>query len=397
MLGAEVRMRSRLRCAAVGVAMMLVVSSCGFFGGGDDEATEDSTTTAATTATTEAPVTTTDTQVAPGAQEASYLKGESEPPPGLEALLEQTISSQLLCTGTLNGPGGPQVFILPPSTLARVFLGDVLYNSVVERAELDPSIIARLADVSPAIETPDLSRELTGALRSPVVTIDPDVLRSLDVGTFTVDTISPNVFLPGITFAPSVTTSTLALPPPATIREVAQTEAAIFCGTGWGSDRFLQTTITDPAGRAVVERFDQASEGSIGISWTPGLEDPVGRYTVAVTDGSFTAEAMFDVIPPARPTIDVLGSEAVTPGDTVKIGLVAFEPGSTIDLHVFAESDLASWRYTGTAAGVVISELGSTIFELQTLADDPEGVYCILADGAPLFTCRNVAFEVAAL
>jgi hypothetical protein len=280
---------------------------------------------------------------------------------------------------------------------------------VAERATLDPTIIDRLADLSPAIEAPDQSLALPDTLRSPAVTIDPnllrpavtidpDVLRAIDPGGFNApsDTLGPNVFLPTITFAPTVTTSTLALPPPATIREVSQTETAIFCGTGWGSDRFLQTTITDPAGGIVVERFDLASEGSIGISWTPGLDDPVGRYTVAVTDGSFTAEAMFDVVAPNRPTIDVVGNDAVTPGDTVKIGLVAFEPGSTIDLHIFAEADLAAWRYTGTAKDVGISELGSTIFELPTFEDDPMGVYCILANGAPLYTCRNVAFELTA-
>lgn len=384
-------MRSRSVLPAAAVVMALVAASCG---GGGDATTAAPTTTSSTGApTTDAPA----TSSADGeAQPASVLSGDNPPPPGLEAQVGLTVTALTSCVQALNGPGTPGVIEVPPSALARLMFGDLLYERIIVQAESDPTLADRLADLVPVIE---LAPVTTIDIARPTITLDPGLIGPLrpiaPLPTLTIDPTRLN--LPGVTLPPTQTTTTIVVEPPTTIPEVPQTGEVLLCGSGWTANSFLQATVTAPDGTVVEERFEQAGPGgTVFVSWSPGLDQPVGRYVVAVSDGSFTAEAQVDVVAPNRPTIDVLGAEVVRPGEVVKLGLVAFDPGSSVALHFFAVNELEGWTYAGTAPDVVISELGSTVFELQTLEGDPEGVYCALVSDAPPYTCKDVEFELAA-
>lgn len=380
-------MRRRRALPAV-VALCLTTASCGIFGGGDETTTSASSSSSTTT---QSPTT------SPGVQgeQASYLQGGNDPPPGLEDQIGYSISYSTSCAALLNGPEQVREYSPPPSAVARLVFGDVLYEAFVGRVEIDPTVAVRLAELTPTI---DLDERAVVLPPVTAITVDPGALRPVLPSLAPLATLDPSLIeLPGVTLPPSAPSTTIIAPPPAAIFEITQTSAAFFCGSGWSANAFLKTIITGPDGTIVVDRFDQAGdEGNVGPSWTPGLEDAVGRYTITLSDGSFTADAEFDVMAPSLPTIDVLGAATVEPGDPVRIGLVAFPPGSAVDLHIFAEDELVGWRYTGTAAGVAISELGSTIFELATLPDDPEGIYCVIRDPTRLYECKDVAFELAA-
>lgn len=388
-------MRSRTQVPVAAVALALLVSSCGWFGGGGD-------TTTSTTEDTSTTTTTTDRQAELEAEPESLLQGDIAPPSGVEAQLGLTISPMTNCPRLLNGPGpidDDAPFEHSPATLARLMFGDLLYERITLRVETDPTLADRIAALTPVFEVSDLAAILDPPptrgtiLPQTGLTFPPRNLPSITV----LPTIAPPplALIPVITLPPAVTTPPIDVAPPATTPEIEQTSDICVSGAGWTANSFLNVTIVDSEGTAVVDRFEPASdEGNFSLWWSAGLEDQVGRYTVTLSDGNFTAETNIDVVAPTRPTIDVLGAEVIEPGDVLRIGFVGFPPQSTAVVSIFAENELTGWRYTGTADGIAINGVGSAEFELQTLEDDPPGVYCVLLDGAPQWTCTNVQFDV---
>lgn len=381
-------MRSRDHVPVAAVALALLLSSCGWFGGGD-------TTTSTTGGTTAAPTENL-------AQPQSLLQGDVAPPPGVEAQLGLTVTPLTNCPRLLDGPeaGSGGDFEIPPTALARLIFGHVLYERVAKEVEIDPALADRIAALTPEFRILEVPTTV-----DPIQTLGTIPLSSLTLVPRVIDpsirvlpsiTVDPSLFLlPGITFPPSASTTTINVAPPAAIPEIPQTDEVLLCGAGWSDNAFLRATVTDAEGNVVIDRFEQAGgDGSVAVSWAPGLEDLPGRYTVTLTDGNSPATTDVDVVAPIQSALDVLGVEIVEPGDVVTIGFVGFPPQSTVALHVFAINEFAGWRYTGTAGPIEINAVGSAVYELQTLDDDPTGVYCLLVDGTPQWTCRNVQFEV---
>ena len=400
-------------------AMALVVASCSLFDSREITTTTTATTSVASSATSqpETTQTTGSTGSTEPEQPNSVLAG-NEPPPGVEDQFAISIAAMMTCAASLHGPGpSGGTFELLPAVVARLVLGELVYADLAEALVVDPDVLGELERLPPmVIRPPEVSPRITihtlptGPISPPLQTlptIASPTATLLPNPTFTTVTVSPDLAFTTITRPTDVTFTTVTLPPDVDIPTVtvppvedvavvSQASEIIFCGWGWGSSVFVQVVTTGPEGVIDTQYLQTSEEGHLGLVWRPGLNDPVGTYTISATDGSYTVEDTFELVPPDYPTVDILGVEEGAPGDSFMIGMAGFAPNRGFDLHVYRSEELGGWKYAGTVGGIPTDNTGSATHPLETLPDDPPGTYCLVSEGNGfgLALCSEAEFRL---
>jgi len=360
--------------------------------------TRTSTEAPATTTEPESPTDTTadpetDTTAGPttteAAPEESLLDGSGERPPGAEDQLNYSVLYSLSCSGTVNGPGqSDREFEISDVGLTRLSLGELVWRDLIIAVEADPDLGSHFETLIPDIIIAPRPPTIAPPTTLPGFRLEPLPSIELFEGAF-------ELTVPTITLPPEVILPPVTVPPPERVLIVEQTQTAYFCGTGWTTDEMLTITITDPDGELAYDDTVMASGfGFVSFFWAPSLGNPVGQYTVRVTNGQTTVTDTFEVISPVRATVGFL-TRSVEPGGTVVIGLEAFPSDESLNLHVFRNaSDFSGLEWVGTIHDVAIDANGRSRVDLVTLETDPPGTYCLLPEIEDAKPCTEASFEV---
>jgi hypothetical protein len=185
--------------------------------------------------------------------------------------------------------------------------------------------------------------------------------------------------------------------------EVATSSFICFPGFDPNKNIDVQTQLPDGTTRDnVVEKTEEPGvtgfyENVGYLQWIAAVGDPLGKHTVTATQGSASAQGSFRVVQPADPRILFTGPTSGPPGTTFTASLAGFPKSTEIPIYLYrSDPDSLLWQFV-TTLPVRTDPQGQAILEIESQAQDPPGMYCLVNRGpkaAPDYVC-NLVFDVS--